>query len=119
MTNCVVPKKTFAVAVSRTPPAVVLTTGSRTVTPLTVCGKEDAAAFVSSASLTVRVKIDDGVTAADGRGVGNGVGVAVPGETLGLDDGKTTRAGPQPRTTANPTMKTTARTASRASDLTP
>jgi hypothetical protein len=117
MTNWVVPKKTFAVAVSRTPPAVVLTTGSRAVTPLTVCGKEEAAAFVSSSSVTVSVKVDGGVAVADGRG--DGVGVGLPSETVGVGDGNTTRAGSQPRTTANPTMKTTARSASRARDFTP
>lgn len=119
MTNCVVPKKTFAVAVSRTPPAVVLTTGSRTVTPLTVCGNEDAAAFVSSASVIVRVKVDGGVTVGDGRGVAERVGVALDGESVGLGDEKTTREGPQSRTTAKPTMNTTASNASRAKDLTP
>jgi hypothetical protein len=119
MTNCVVPKNTFAVAVSRTPPEVVLTTGSWTVTPLTVCGNEEAAAFVSSASVTVRVKVVGAVAVGDGRGVGDGVGVALAGDTVGDGDGRTTRDGPQSRTTANPTMKTMARSASRPRDLTP
>jgi hypothetical protein len=113
-----VPKKTFAVAVSRTPPAVVLTMGSCTVTPLTVCGKEDAAAFVSSASVTVRVKVVCGVTVGDGRGVTDAVGIAL-GEIVGVGDEKTTRDGPQPRKTANPMMNAMPRTASRARDLTP
>lgn len=119
ITNWVVPKKTFAVAVRRTPLAVVLTTGSCTVTPLTVCGNDDAAAVVSSASVTVRVKVDCGATVVDGRGVTDAVGVELTGEAVGVGDVKTTRDGTHSRTTANPTMNTTARSASRARDLTP
>jgi hypothetical protein len=110
-----VPKKTFAVAVRRTPPVVVLTTGSCTVTPLTVCGNEEAAAFVSSSSVTVRVNVDGEVALVDGRAVSEGDGV---GDTVGVGDVKTTRDGPQSRTTKNPTMNTAARKASRARDLT-
>jgi hypothetical protein len=61
------------------------------------------------------VKVLCRVAVADGRGVG----VELLGETLGVADGKTTRDGPQSRTTKSPTMNTTARNASRARDLTP
>jgi hypothetical protein len=115
ITNCVVPKKTFAVAVSRTPAVVVLTTGSCTVTPLMVCGNEEAAAFVSSSSVTVRVNVDGGVALADGRAVGDDDGV---GDTVGVGNVKTTRDGPQSRTTKNPTTNTAASKASRTRDLT-
>jgi hypothetical protein len=67
--------------------------------------------------VTVRVKVCGRVAVADGRG--EGVGVALLGETLGVVEGKTTRDGPQSRTTKNPMMNTTARNASRARDLTP
>ena len=65
------------------------------------------------------MKVLGGVAEADGRGVDDGVGVELIGETLGVADGTTTRDGPQSRTTRNPTMNTTARNASRARDLTP
>src|SRR5688500_20243466 len=95
MTNSVVPKKTRADAVRRTPLVVVRTTGSRTVTPLTVCGNADCAAFVSSASVTTRAKAVWGaivaVRLADGSGVTERVGVALAADAAGVGDGTTTR----------------------------
>jgi len=104
ITNCTAPKKmTFAVAVRRTPLVVVRTTGSRTVTPFTVCGNDDAAAVVSSASVTVSVNADDGVAVAvavaDGVGVTERVGDALRAATLAVGGGKTTRDGTQSRAT--------------------
>jgi len=104
ITNCTAPKKmTFAVAVRRTPLVVVLTTGSRTVTPFTVYGKEESAAFVSSASVTVSVNADDGVAVAvrvaNGVGVTERVGDALRTATLAVGEGKTTRDGTQSRAT--------------------
>jgi hypothetical protein len=61
------------------------------------------------------VNVDGGVALADGRAVGDGDGV---GDTVGVGDRKTTRDGPQSRTTKNPTMKTAARKTSRTRDLT-
>jgi hypothetical protein len=94
---------TFAVAVRRTPLVVVRTTGSRTVTPFTVCGTEDAAAAVSSASVTVSVNADDGVAVAvavaEGVGVTERVGDALRAATLAVGGGKTTRDGTQSRAT--------------------
>ncbi len=127
MTNSVVPKNTRAVAVRRTLLVVVRTTGSRTVTPLTVCGNDDAAAFVSSASVTVSVKVDCGgfvaEAVADGTGVtervGDGLGEALLRATVGLGEGKTTRDGMHPRTNTNAATITMTRSASRASDATP
>src|SRR6185503_1734140 len=120
MTNSVVPKNTRADAVRRTPFVVVRTTGSRTVTPLTVCGNDDAAAFVSSASVTTRVKAVCGaivaVPLAEGRGVTERVGVALGGDAVG--DGKTTRDGTQSRVTMNTTRSRSARKPSRATDPT-
>jgi len=123
ITNCTAPKKmTFAVAVKRTPLVVVLTTGSRTVTPFTVCGNEDAAAFVSSASVTVRVNADDGVVVAvgvaDGVGVTERVGDALRTATVAVGDGKTTRDGTQSRVSRNARRIPAARNAIRAADLT-
>ena len=119
-TNSVVPKNTRADAVSRTFVVVVRTMGSRTVTPLTVCGNDDAAAFVSSASVTVSVNVDGGaivaVPLADGSGGTERVGGALLGEAVGLGDGKTTRDGAQSRTRRNTKAITTARSASRARD---
>jgi hypothetical protein len=125
MTNSVVPKNRLAVAVRRTPLDVVRTTGSRSVTPLTVCGNEDAAAFVSSASVTVSVNLGWGTIVAgpvaEGSGGTDRVGVALSAETVGfaLGAGKATRDGTHPRITANTTRITTARNASRASEATP
>ena len=123
MTNCTAPKKmTFAVAVRRTPLVVVLTTGSRTVTPFTVCGNEDAAAAVSSASVTVSVNADDGVAVAvgvaDGVGVTERVGDALRGAMVGVGEGKTTRDGTQSRVSRKATATPAARNATRAADLT-
>jgi len=125
MTNCTAPKKmTFAVAVRRTPLVVVLTTGSRTVTPFTVCGNEDAAALVSSASVTVSVNADDGVAVAvavevaDGVGVTERVGDALRRATFAVGDGKTTRDGTQSRVSRKATSTPAARNATRAADLT-
>ena len=122
MTNSVVPKNTCADAVSRTPLVVVRTTGSRTVTPLTVCGKDDDAAFVSSVSVTVSVKTAGGAIVAlplaDGSGVTERVGVALPGDEVALGDGKTTRDGTQSRVARNATRITSARTPSRATEPT-
>src|SRR5438034_6726081 len=73
MTNCVVPKKTAALATRRTLLDMTLTTGSDTVTPETVWGKPLAAALVSSASDTLIAKMFD-----VGRGVA-GTGVVVAG----------------------------------------
>src|SRR3990170_5769360 len=113
MTNSVVPKKTRADAVRRTPLVVVRTTGSRTVTPLTVCGNDDAAAFVSSASVTTRVKAVCGAMVAaalaDGGDVTERVGVAL-GDAVG--DGNTTRDGTHPRATTITTRRRRARKAS-------
>src|SRR5216683_905021 len=99
MTKSVVPKNRRADAVSRTLVVVVCTTGSRTVTPLTVCGNDDVAAFVSSASVTVSVNVDGGVGLADGGT--ERVGGALLGAAVGLGDRKTTREGAQSRTTRN------------------
>src|SRR5512132_1452416 len=123
ITNCTAPKKmTFAVAVRRTPLVVVLTTGSRTVTPFTVCGNEDAAALVSSASVTVSVNADDGVAVAvevaDGVGVTERVGDALRRATVVVGDGKTTRDGTQSRVSRKATTTPAARSAIRAADLT-
>jgi hypothetical protein len=123
ITNCTAPKKTtFAVAVRRTPLVVVLTTGSRTVTPFTVCGNEDAAAFVSSASVTVSVNAEDGVLVAvgltDGLGVIERVGDALRTATVAVGDGKTTRDGTQSRVSRKATTIPAARNATRAADLT-
>jgi len=113
-----------AVATRRTPLVVVVTTGSLTVTPFTVCGNEDSAARVSSASVRVNLKFDDGVlvatAGADAVAVLAGVGV---GELFvaaaGLGRGNTTRAGTHPRTAKNTARITRARTARRASEATP
>jgi len=122
ITNSVVPKNTRADAVSRTFVVVVSTMGSRTVTPLTVCGNDDAAAFVSSASVTVSVNVDGGaivaVPLADGLGVTERVGGALLDDAVGLGDGKTTRDGAQSRASRNTATITTARSVSRASDAT-
>lgn len=118
ITKSVVPKKKRAVAVSRTLLVVVRTTGSRTVTPLTVWGNEDAAALVSSASVTVNVKVDDeAVGDADGRAETDGDGVAV-GVWLADRDGKTTRDGVQSRTSKTSATITSAGSASRVIDPT-
>jgi hypothetical protein len=112
------PKKKRAVAVRRTLLVVVRTTGSRTVTPLTVCGNEDAAALVSSASVTVRVKLD-GVALALGDGRAETAGDAVALGVCVIDgDGNTTRDGVQSRTARTTASSTTARSAIRASDPT-
>jgi hypothetical protein len=123
ITNCTAPKKmTFAVAVKRTPLVVVLTTGSRTVTPFTVCGNEDAAAFVSSASVTVSVNADDGVFVAvgvaDGMGVIEDVGDALRAATVAVGDGKTTRDGTQSRVSRRAATIPAARNTTRAADFT-
>jgi len=101
---------------------VVRTTGSRTVTPLTVCGNDDAAAFVSSASVTVSVKAVCGaivaVLLADGSGVTERVGVALGEDAVAVGDGNTTRDGRQSRATKNTTMITRARHPIRATDAT-
>lgn len=120
MTNCTAPKKMmFAVAVKRTPLVVDRTTGSRTVTPFTVCGNEDAAAVVRSASVTVSANADDGVAVAvrvaDGAGVTERVGEALRTATLAVGDGKTTREGTQSRATRKTTRIPTAKNASRMS----
>ncbi len=121
MTNSVVPKKTRADAVRRTPLEVVRTTGSRTVTPLTVCGNDDDAAFVSSASVTTSVNDVCGaivaLALADGVGVTERVGVVLPGVAVG--DGKTTRDGTQSRVTTITTRRTSAKNPSRATAPTP
>ena len=115
-----VPKRMRADAVNRTFVVVVRTMGSRTVTPLTVCGNDEAAAFVSSASVTVSVNVDGGavvaVPLADGSGVAERVGGAPFGDEVGLGDGKTTRDGAHSRTSRNTAAITTARSASRARD---
>jgi hypothetical protein len=120
MTNSVVPKNTRADAERRTPLVVVRTTGSRTVTPLTVCGKEDAAAFVSSASVTVRVNSVCGaivaVRLADGSGVTERAGVALASDAVG--DGNTTRDGSQSRATKITTNIRMATNPRRATDPT-
>ena len=123
ITNCTAPKKmTFAVAVRRTPLVVVLTTGSRTVTPFTVCGNEEAAAFVSSASVTVRLNADGGVVVgvavADGVGVTERVGDALRTATVAVGDGKTTRDGTQSRVSSKAMTIPAAMKAIRAADLT-
>src|SRR5688500_2232454 len=103
ITNSVVPKNTRADAVRRTPLVVVRTTGSRTVTPLTVCGNADWAALVSSASVTTRLNVVCGaivaVRLADGSGVTERVGVALGGDAVAVGDGNTTRDGTHPRVT--------------------
>src|SRR5258706_7879575 len=117
MTNCVVPKNTFALATRRTPLGVVRTTGSRTVTPLTVCGNDDAAALVSSASVTVSVKADGAVLVAlavgDGSGVTERLGDALRGAALALGDGKTTPDRTQSRVGTDTTRVKTASNARR------
>ena len=122
MTNSVVPKNTRADAERRTPLVVVRTTGSRTVTPLTVCGNDDCAAFVSSASVTTRVNAAWGATVAvrlaDGSGVTARVGVALAGAAVVVGDGNTTRDGTQPRVTTIAPRSSSARKASRATDPT-
>ena len=122
MTNSVVPKNTRADAVRRTPLVVVRTTGSRTVTPLTVCGNDDCAAFVSSASVTIEENAVCGaivaVPLADGRGVTERVGVALGGDAVAVGDGNTTRDGTQPRETTITARSRSARKASRATDPT-
>jgi hypothetical protein len=130
-TNCVVLKKMRAVATRRTPLGVVVTTGSRTVTPLTVCGNDDAAARVRSASVTVNEKFDDGVLVAtagtdavtDGSGVAErvvvGLGEALIDDAVGLGRGNTTREGTHPRAAKTTARITRARTASRTSEATP
>ena len=67
------PKNTRALAVRRTPLAVVRTTGSRTVTPLTVCGNDGRGGRVSWASVTVRLNARRrrAVAVALARGVGD------------------------------------------------
>jgi len=121
MTNSVVPKKTRALATNRTPLVVVRTTGSRTVTPLTVCGNDEAAACVSSASVTASVKVNGGATVAvpvaEDRGVAERVGDALP-LVVGVGAGKTTLAGTQSRSARTAARITTARSASRASAAT-
>jgi hypothetical protein len=75
------------------------------VTPFTVCGNEDAAALVRSASVTVKVNADDGVAVAvavevaDAVGVTERVGDALRTATVAVGDGKTTRDGTQSRAT--------------------
>src|SRR5688500_5819523 len=122
MTNSVVPKNTRADAVRRTPLVVVRTTGSRTVTPLTVCGNDDAAALVSSASVTVRENAVCGATVAVpltvGRGVIERVGVALGGEAVAVGEGNTTRDGTQSRETRNTASSSSARNPSRTTDPT-
>jgi|SRR5687768_5376847 len=122
MTNSVVPKNTRADAERRTPLVVVRTTGSRTVTPLTVCGNDDWAAFVRSASVTTRLKVVCGaivaVRLAVGSGVTERVGVALGGDAVVVGDGNTTRDGTQPRVTTIRTRSRSARKASRATDPT-
>jgi len=82
---------------------------------------------VSSASVTVSVKFDDGVlvakagpdAVATGGGVaesvGEGLGEALIGDAVGLGRGNTTREGPHPRTAKNTATITTPSIASRAS----
>src|SRR5687767_12829656 len=122
MTNSVVPKNTRADAVRRTPLIVVRTTGSRTVTPLTVCGNDDCAALVRSASVTTRLKAVCGaivaVRLADGSGVTERAGVALGGDAVAVGDGNTTRDGTHPRVRTIRTRRRSARNASRATEPT-
>jgi hypothetical protein len=122
MTNSVVPKNTRADALRRTPLDVVRTTGSRTVTPLTVCGNDDAAAFVSSASVTVRENAVCGAIVAvpltDGGGVVDRVGVALGEEAVAVGEGNTTRDGTHSRETRNTPRRKSARHPSRATEPT-